>query len=89
MNARAGEFQISCARKKYRIGLQCVFSALLLVCVENSFGVVSKGTGGVVAKTAYGAVQGETENGVFVFRGIRFAQAPVGKLRFRPPVRSL
>jgi para-nitrobenzyl esterase len=86
MNARTGEFQIPRARRKYRIGLQCVFSALLLVCVENSFGVVSKGTGGVVAKTAYGAVQGETENGVFVFRGIRFAEPPVGKLRFRPPV---
>ena len=38
MNARTGEFQIPCARRKYRIGLQCVFSALLLVCVENSFG---------------------------------------------------
>ena len=86
MNARTGEFQIPCARRKYRIGLQCVFSALLLVSVENSFAVVSKGTGGVVVKTSYGAVQGETENGVFVFRGIRFAQAPVGKLRFRPPV---
>jgi para-nitrobenzyl esterase len=86
MNARTGEFQIPRARRKYRIGLQCVFSALLLVCMENSFGVVSKGTGGVVAKTAYGAVQGETENGVFVFRGIRFAEPPVGKLRFRPPV---
>lgn len=86
MNARTGEFQIPRARRKHRIGLQCVFSALLLVCVENSFGVVSKGTGGVVVKTSYGAVQGETENGVFVFRGIRFAQAPAGKLRFRPPV---
>jgi para-nitrobenzyl esterase len=48
--------------------------------------VESKGTGGVVVKTASGPVQGETEKGVLVFRGIRFAAPPTGPLRFRPPV---
>jgi para-nitrobenzyl esterase len=46
----------------------------------------SNETGGVVVKTAAGPVQGETEKGVLVFRGIRFAAPPVGPLRFRPPL---
>jgi para-nitrobenzyl esterase len=61
---------------------------VLTICVVlagASLAVVSKATGGVVVKTAAGHVQGETEGGVLVFRGIRFAEPPVGKLRFRPP----
>src|SRR5579862_1266437 len=46
----------------------------------------SKGTGGVVVKTASGPVQGEAEKGTLVFRGIRYGVPPVGPLRFRPPV---
>ncbi len=46
----------------------------------------SNGTNGVVVKTTVGPVRGETEKGVLVFRGIRFAAPPVGPLRFRPPV---
>jgi para-nitrobenzyl esterase len=87
MKPETGEFKKPGARRKHRIGFQCaIFLALLLICVGSTFGVISKGTGGVVVKTAFGAIQGETEGGVLVFRGIRFAEAPVGKLRFRPPV---
>jgi carboxylesterase type B len=87
MNLKTGEFKGPCARRKHRIGLQCsIFLALLLICVGSTFGVISKGTGGVVVRTTFGAIQGETEGDVLVFRGIRFAEAPVGKLRFRPPV---
>jgi para-nitrobenzyl esterase len=50
------------------------------------FAVQSKGGDGVVVKTTSGPVKGERENGVFVFRGIRYAAPPVGPLRFRPPV---
>jgi hypothetical protein len=50
------------------------------------FGVESKGTDGVVVKTTFGLVKGESEKGVFVFRGIRYAAPPIGPMRFRPPV---
>lgn len=62
---------------------------LLMICAVLSiaaFAVQSKGTGGVVVKTVSGPVTGESEKGVFAFRGIRYAAPPVGTLRFRPPV---
>ena len=52
----------------------------------NSFAVSSTGVGGATAKTQYGPVTGDTEGGVLVFRGIRYAQSPTGALRFHPPV---
>ena len=48
--------------------------------------MTSTGTGGRVVMTAAGRVEGERERGVEVFRGIPFAEPPLGALRFRPPV---
>lgn len=74
-------------KTKHRMVLKTVMvSVLLPVLSTSSLSVVSKGTGGVVVKTKYGPVRGETEGDVFVFRGIRFAEPPTGRLRFRPPV---
>ena len=38
-------------------------------------------------RTTGGALRGTHEDGVFAFRGIPYAEAPVGDLRFRPPQR--
>ncbi len=38
-----------------------------------------------LAATTAGRVEGRVENGLHVFRGIPFAEPPVGSLRFKPP----
>jgi para-nitrobenzyl esterase len=38
-----------------------------------------------VVRTSAGAVSGRREDGLDVFRGIRFAEPPVGDLRFAAP----
>ena len=38
-----------------------------------------------VVETKSGRLQGFTENGLFVFKGVPFAAPPVGKLRWMPP----
>ena len=40
-----------------------------------------------IVQTGQGTVRGQWENDIAVFRGIPYAEPPVGKLRFRPPVR--
>ena len=78
--------KLRCRRTHWVAVKTVILCVLLTVFSRCSLGVVSKGTGGVVVSTTYGPVQGETEEGIFVFRGIRFAEPPTGKLRFRPPV---
>jgi carboxylesterase type B len=39
-----------------------------------------------IVETGQGAVRGMCEGDVYVFRGIPYAEPPVGELRFRPPV---
>ncbi|WP_433521401.1 carboxylesterase/lipase family protein [Nocardia pseudovaccinii] len=40
---------------------------------------------GATVRTASGALQGSARDGVFAFRGVPFAQGPVGSGRFAPP----
>jgi para-nitrobenzyl esterase len=46
----------------------------------------AQGASPVLVTSASGTLKGSKEAGVHVFRGIPFAQAPVGALRFRAPV---
>jgi len=39
-----------------------------------------------LVNTNSGKIQGYTENGVEIFKGIPYAEAPIGELRFSPPV---
>src|SRR5262245_20354137 len=41
--------------------------------------------GSPTVETTYGPIRGTLEEGIPVFRGIPFAEPPVGRLRFRPP----
>ena len=40
----------------------------------------------MIVGTKSGKVEGYPENGMIAFKGIPFAQPPVGELRFKPPV---
>src|SRR5450631_3092634 len=39
------------------------------------------------AATSFGRLRGAVDDGVVAFRGVPYAQPPVGPLRFAPPVR--
>src|SRR6202047_1596545 len=43
----------------------------------------------LLVKTTAGVVRGAKENGIAVFRGVPYAAAPVGDLRFSPPQPAL
>ncbi len=56
------------------------------ISTANLYAVESNGAGAPVVRTRRGPIRGEAEKGALVFRGIPFAAAPVGRLRFRPPM---
>ncbi len=41
-----------------------------------------------IIETKAGKIQGYTEEGLEIFKGIPYAEPPIGKLRFAPPVRK-
>ncbi len=67
-----------------------VFIGLAAVCVAaGAGGAAAQSERGPVVLTPSGELEGawaEPEAGVSVFRGVPFAQPPVGDLRWRPPV---
>ncbi|HJX34338.1 MAG TPA: carboxylesterase family protein, partial [Desulfatiglandales bacterium] len=75
--------------------------AFVFIAVILSAGAVIAGCGSDVSRpesesdakvvyTSNGPVRGRIENGgVHVFKGVRYGAPPVGKLRFKPPVRPV
>ena len=57
--------------------------ALTLFTAQPAFSQ-QRATSAAIAETNSGNLRGEMQSGVFVFRGIRYAQAPIKNLRFRP-----
>jgi para-nitrobenzyl esterase len=54
-----------------------------MVSAEGMFAFMSSRQSSVVTKS--GPIQGLRENGVYAYKGIPYAKAPVGDLRFAPP----
>jgi para-nitrobenzyl esterase len=71
---------------------QFVVGASAAAIVLQGRGVWAQAASGVAAKlvvmTAQGPVRGASEEGVRVFRGVPFAEPPVGALRFMAPVKK-
>lgn len=84
MRGRAGsllvEAGLSVSRRKFLIG-----TAAGTLCAERLFGQMIRPQAQAVVKTREGSLRGFEQDGVRQFRGVPFAQPPVGDLRFRAP----
>jgi para-nitrobenzyl esterase len=60
-------------------------SSLALLAAVLASGAMASSQDRPTAKTRYGILQGTTAGEVIVYRGIAYAAAPVGQLRWRPP----
>lgn len=61
-------------------------TAFMVSGSESDAPGISKGPELNPVKTSYGPVRGLHEEGIYIFKGLRYASPPVGKLRFKPPV---
>lgn len=57
----------------------------MMTAAAASSRLAAQGQGTPVVHTASGALRGTSQNGVNVFRGVPFAEPPLGPLHFRPP----
>jgi para-nitrobenzyl esterase len=62
-------------------------AAALAVRGRRLFGQSAAAVNGGLIQTPLGALRGSVIDGVRVFRGVPFAEPPVGALRFKPPVK--
>jgi hypothetical protein len=69
---------------KMRAAIWSVILTTLSLLISQAVFSQQRAVAAPIAETSAGKLHGETQSGVFVFRGIRYAQAPVKNLRFRP-----
>jgi para-nitrobenzyl esterase len=72
------------SRREFVVG-----GALVALSVQGRklFGQSAAAVNAALIQTPLGALRGEVIDGVRVFRGVPFAEPPVGALRFKPPVK--
>jgi len=72
------------SRREFVVG-----SALVALSVQGRrlFGQRAEAVNAGLIQTPLGALRGQVIDGVRVFRGVPFAEPPVGVLRFKPPVK--
>ena len=69
-----------------------IFSAIIFTALAMISGckpdVQSPQTGAEsnLVETSNGPVRGLNKDGIYIFKGVRYAAPPVGKLRFKPPI---
>ncbi|HET9826421.1 MAG TPA: carboxylesterase family protein, partial [Chitinophagaceae bacterium] len=61
------------------------FSVLLLLLILTSWAAAQLNQGIPRVKTENGTLEGVDESGIKTFKGVPFAAAPVGNLRWREP----
>jgi para-nitrobenzyl esterase len=60
-----------------------MLSCVLLICI--SFMASAQNSNDLIVKTANGTLEGTMEGDIRTFKGIPFAQPPVGDLRWKEP----
>src|SRR5690349_13070151 len=72
--------------KRISVALASAGAAVVMSSCASSVTPAGAGSRADCATTtSLGVVAGTAHAGLCVFRGIRYAEAPVGSLRFRPP----
>lgn len=65
---------------KHKIIMKKLFISLALALIT-----LTAGAQGPRVKTAEGVIEGTYESGIKVFKGVPFAQPPIGELRWKAP----